>query len=80
MKKSQLELSNKNNKAILIKERAKHIEGVKLNKNKDLPPLPILEGKNKLSYKKENYIRVDKNLDEDGNDERWKFFEELLIR
>ena len=78
MKKNDLEMSKKSNKTISIKEKAKYIEDVRINK--DLPPLPILEDKNKLTNEKKNHITFDKNLDEESNDERWKFFEELLVR
>jgi hypothetical protein len=78
MKKSQLEVSSNKNKALPKVEKTKYIEKAKINK--DLPPLPILEEKNKLINKKENLTIYDKNLDEDNNNERWKFFEELLVR
>ena len=78
MKKNDLEMSKKSNKTISIKEKAKYIEDVRINK--DLPPLPILEDKNKLTNEKKNHITFDKNLYEESNDEGWKFFEELLVR
>ena len=76
--KNLLELNYKKNKALSLNEKVKYIEDVRLNK--DLPPLPILEEKNKLINKKEDEVIFNKNLDEDSNNERWKFFEELLIR
>jgi len=66
IKKNQLEMKIKKNKALPLIEKTKLLENAKVNK--DLPPLPVLEEKN------------NRNIEEASDIERWRLFEEMLVR